>query len=328
MRARGKGNMKLEINTLGKFNMYGDYVIDEGDYLFTLQNIINKKFLVEKGGVISWSGNPSDAMLEIKAVYKTRTALYNLLLLPGDEYKKRMPIECQLYLTGRLLSPTIKYDIVLPNAAEETRNKVREAINNDEELSKQFLSLLVMNSFYTDPARAAGEGSSGALMTRDIGRTTSLELLSNQLSNWMSQLSKDFDIGVNYRAGDQLVTRQEVEVALSTQLLNDRVSINGNFDVGTGNTTTATNTTTTATVPKNNSTNLTGDFNLEVKLVESGKLRFKVFSRLNDQTYYQQAPYTQGIGLFYRDEFSSVGQLSRRYQDKVKKIFVKKEKKQ
>ncbi|HDJ32552.1 MAG TPA: hypothetical protein ENF21_00415, partial [Bacteroidetes bacterium] len=140
-----------------------------------------------------------------------------------------------------------------------------------------------------------------------VGVTTS-ELLSNQLSRWLSQISNDLDIGFTYRPGDE-INRDQVELALSTQLLDDRVAINGNVDVGGYQSQTSTS-------------NIVGDFNVEVKLNESGKLRVKAFNRANDKLIYEQAPYTQGIGLFYREEFDSFGQLMGRYWDK---LFGKKE---
>jgi len=136
-------------------------------------------------------------------------------------------VECHLVLQGELGSPTISTGINMPTADAETRNLLENSTSTDEELMKQFLSLLVINNFYS----VTGYGAQDIGATGNIAGVTASELLSNQLSNWLSQISDDFDIGFNYRPGDQVST-QEVEVALSTQLLNDRVIISGNVDVG------------------------------------------------------------------------------------------------
>jgi TamB, inner membrane protein subunit of TAM complex len=316
MRSHGTGNISIEVNSLGNFLMRGDYTIQSGDYLFTLKNLINKKFILEPGGVISWNGNPMDANIDIKAVYKVRAALYNLLVTEqSPEFKKRIPIECQLYLKGKLLQPDIRNEIYLPNASEETRSSVRDAINTNEALSMQFFMLLVTNNFMpsTSSDRTSSSNSptaSGTLIGKEMATTTSYEMLSNQFSNWISQVSKDFDIGLSYRPGDKNITNEEVEVAMSTQLLNDRVSINGNLDV-VGNQTNQV--TTTNGNPNSNTKNLVGDVNVDVKLTENGKLMLKVFNRANDQITDESALYTQGIGLQYREEFSTFGELVRRY---------------
>jgi hypothetical protein len=306
IKAQGSGNINLRINTLGDFQIYGDYTIMEGDYLFTLQNVINKRFNVREGGTITWSGDPTDAFINLEAVYNVRTSLRNLF--NDDTYSRRYPVECQLNLSNKLTNPDIKLDILLPTADEETKNLLKNSINTEDELNKQFLSLLVINSFMPDPNMSgmtdqAGRSSDYAA----VGVTTS-ELLSNQLSYWLSQISNDFDIGFSYLPGDEITTNQ-VEVALSTQLLNDRVTINTNLDVGGQNTNISETTETTS--------NIVGDFSVDIKLTQSGKLRMKAFNRANDNRLYELAPYTQGIGLFYREDFNSFDELVNRYWNRI-----------
>jgi hypothetical protein len=299
MRGRGTGNLNMSLSRAGDFSIYGDYVIEDGDYLFTLGNIFNKRFVVEEGGVISWDGDVTDAELNINAIYKLRTSLYELL--QDEAFRQRIPVDCHLNMTGKLINPVIGFDIQLPTADEQTRTYLRNAINSDEEMSRQFLYLLVMNSFYPSTGFASSINTSSAGASA-MGVTTT-EMLSNQLSNWLSQISNDFDIGFNYRPGNE-ISSQEVEVALSTQLLNDRVSINGNFDVGGEETTSSTN-------------NISGDFDIEVKLTE--KLRFKVFNRSNDNILYETAPYTQGFGLFFRHNFNRFSDFFRSQSGTMKR---------
>ena len=294
MRAQGSGNLKIELDKSGNFTIRGNYIVKSGDYLFTLQNLLNKKFIINQGGSIVFNGSPLDATIDITAVYKTRASLYNLFL--DQEYKKRIPIECQLFLSNKLLNPSIRYDIDLPNAVEETKNKLREIKNNEQELSKQFISLLVLNNFMPSGSNTA------SLISRDAATTTSIEMLSSQVSNWISQINEDFDLGVNYRPGDKsTLTNQEVEVALSTQLLDDRMSINGNLDF-IGNQVATTN---------SKAANLVGDVNVEFKLTD--KVLLKAFNRPNDQMSYQDEVYTRGFGIAYREEFRNLTDLRQRY---------------
>lgn len=304
IRGTGSGNLNINMNTKGDIRMAGDYVISDGDYLFTLGNILNKRFVVEEGGTISWNGDIDDAELDLKAIYRTKASLAPLSFAYTDmeKLKERLPVECHLLLTDKLLNPAIKFDIYLPTADEETRDYLRMAIDTEEELSRQFLYLLVMNSFYTDPALySAGGGGSAQIPysqteTQDatiLGKTTTTEMLSNQLSNWLSQISNDFDIGFNYRPGDEL-TDDEIEVALSTQLLNDKIILNGNLDVG-------------GAQIKESTSRFSGEFTIEFKLTEM--LRLKVFNRSNNILFYPVHPYTQGAGIFYRRDFDRLGDL-------------------
>jgi hypothetical protein len=139
---------------------------------------------------------------------------------------------------------------------------------------------------------------------------TTFEMLSNQLSNWLSQISNDFDIGVTYRpgSGSRDINPQEVQVAMSTQILNDKVVINGNFDVPLAGSSTS------------NTNQITGDFDAEVKL--TNKLNFKVFNRYNNPYTGKGVDYTQGLGIFFKQDFDRFKDLFRKKQ----KAEMKKEK--
>jgi hypothetical protein len=168
------------------------------------------------------------------------------------------------------------------------------------------LTLLVVNSFYNGGGIAGNNNSQLAGNAALVGRTSS-EVLSNQMSNWLSQISKKVDIGINYRPGDQ-ITAQEVAVALSTQLFNDRVRIETNVGVGGGQ----------ANSQTQNASNIVGDVNLEVKLTERTKLR--VFNKSNQvDNLVHNTPYTQGVGVFYKREFNSFGELFMRKKKKSRK---------
>jgi hypothetical protein len=301
MQGKGSGNIQLIIDPQGQFQMFGDYVIESGEYLFTLQNIINKKLEVERGGTIIWNGDPTGAVINMHAIYNSKAAPGVLVPEPAAYLMKRMPVECHLIMTGNLLSPLISFDIEMPTAEEETRNILRNAIGTEEELTKQFLSLLVMNNF-SSVSSYAGSGSATGTGVGMAGVTAS-ELLSNQLSNWLSQISNDFDIGVNYRPGDE-ISSEQVEVALSTQIFDDRVTIHTNLDVSSQSSPTPAN-------PRSNS--IAGDFDLDVKITENGKFRFKAYNRYNHDQLYKTSPYTQGIGFIYREDFNNLSELRRRY---------------
>lgn len=305
IKGRGQGNIKMDINTSGNFEMYGDYNITSGDYLFTLQNVINKKFEIEHGSVIKWSGNPYDADINLVAVYKPRASLHPFF--PTDStgtYKKRYPVDCKLIMTNKLMTPEITFDIDLPTVDENTRTTVKSYINTEAEMNRQVFALLILKSFVTPPQWT----SQGANEYAGAGAANSSELLSNQLSNWLSQLSKDIDIGVNYRPGDEL-NNEELEVALSKQIFNDRITIDGNVTVSDKN-----------NQEQQNTSNIVGDFNVEYKLTDDGKVKVKAFNKANDNTLINDnSPYTQGVGVFYREEFNTLGDLYRRWANKFKK---------
>ncbi len=304
IKVRGNGKIDMNIDKTSKFTINGEYFVSQGTYLFTLQNILNKKFNIKPGGYIKWTGDIYSATTNLEAIYKLKASPYNLTFNPED--KPRIPIECQLNLSNKLLSPNISFGLNIPKASDRLTNIIDNL--SGEELNRQILFLLVTNNFYTNQELLAGadyQQTSG----NAIGKTSG-ELLSNQLSNWLSKISDDFDIGVNYRPGDE-ISSDEVEVALSTQILNDRVLLNGNVGFGEYQT-------------KNSTTNnIAGNFNIEVMVNKSGSLRLKGFNEVNDNAAYKNSLYTQGVGLFYREEFNSFDELKTKYMNAIKKLLKK-----
>lgn len=300
IKSKGNGNINLKIDTKGEFKINGEYKIEKGDYLFTLQNIINKHFDIEKGSSIKWNGDPYNADINIDAIYRTKTSLYNLTLDTLD--KTKLPVQCKLLMTNNLLNPKIKFKIDVPNA----NDRAQAIINSftEDQTNKQMLSLLVINSFYT-PENLRGTNVTETKSSGNALGVNSSELLSNQLSHWLSQISNDFDIGVNYRPGDQITT-DELEVALSTQILNDRVTINGNFGVG-GNSQNTTNST----------SGIAGNVDINVKINKSGSLQMKGYTKSNNDVVYNTSPTTQGVGIFYTDNFDTFGELLNKYWHKI-----------
>ncbi len=309
IKGRGEGDMKLVINSTGKFELVGEYFIEKGDYLFTLQNIINKKFHVEPGGSIRWVGDPMNALIDIEAVYSTKASLSDLINDDSPEYQGSTTVDCKIYLTGVLTEPTIKYGIELPYVTSEVRDRVFSYISTEEELSKQFLSLLIMRRFYLSGAeqqaraksRQGSNGNDGATSSgSNIAGVSASEFMSNQLSNWLSQISNDVDLGVKYLPGTE-ISPTEVEFMIETQMFNDRLSIQGNVDVAANNAATE------------SSSNIVGDVDIDYKINKSGKLRARAFNRSNDNTTREISPYTQGLGFFYQEDFNTFGELFNKY---------------
>jgi len=314
IKARGSGNLNMNISTLGNFEMFGTYTITEGSYLFTLENVINKKFDIDDGSTIRWSGDPLNADINITATYKQRTSLAPFFpqvqttdqssvssgtpaaSTSGVDNNKRYPVNCKLYMRDKLLSPDITFGIELPTVSEVIRSQVMSYINNDQELNRQVFSLLLLRTFVT-PLQL--QNQSGVSAGGAAGNNAS-ELLSNQLNSWLSHFTKVLNLGVNYRPGGA-TSNEELDVAVSTQLLNDKLTIDGNVGVN-NNTQTKTST-------------LIGDLNVNYKLTHDGKIQLKAFNRSNDnfQIATLGGQFTQGAGVFYREEFNTLGDLYKRY---------------
>ncbi len=298
------GHLDLDINELGQFKMFGDLEVVKGDYLFTLYNVINKKFLIEPGGTIKWqSGDPYEAVVNLTTNYSTKAPLYNLVALEDEKYEKKVQVNAYMTLKNDLYNPDLSFDIDVPKGDQNVEAALGKLRSDNEDLTKQFFSLMVINNFVSQQQGGYGNAALSA---------TSADLLNNQLSNWLSQMSDEFDIGFNYTPGDAL-SQQEVALAFGTQLLNDRLEVSGNFGY--------------AQTISQNSTSLIGDFNVEYKINEDGSFRVRGFNETNDfdLTNAAQSRYTQGVGVYYTEEFDKIKDV--KLFKKIGNLFKRKNKK-
>ena len=324
IKSRGDGNIKLDINTLGDFNMYGNYTIKNGSYLFTLKNIINKEFLIEDGGTLTWSGDPYEALLNINAIYKIKASGYDLFSTEAEQLsdaeikklKQPTPLDVYLKMRGNLSAPDISFDIKQSTedsylVSNRFNQKLQEIRADDNELSKQVLGLIVFNKFI--PSDITTSASTGANW-KSTGVNTMTEFLSSQLSMYFSDMLSKYDMEVdlnykNYELGDfsndnNSLSRNELNLELSKKLGRFSVNVGGNFDFGNTNSSVTT------------ANNLAGDFEVEYSISEDGKFRVKGF-RKSDYDIFENANKSKtGLGLFFRKDFDTTSEFFRLNNEK------------
>ncbi|WP_316791624.1 translocation/assembly module TamB domain-containing protein [Pedobacter frigoris] len=214
----GKGyskNLTLNINSLGDFEMSGDYIIESGSFDFTAQEIINKKFNIRQGGTIRWTGNPTTAQINLKAIYALRASLTDLYTAAnrdgGTNANERVLTEVEMGLTGLLLKPDIKLDIFFPSNPA-IKEEMQSYFNDDNNRNLQALSLIIRRSF----APGTGKEGLGKQLTSGVA-STATELLFNQFNNVLSSLNLDF-VDINIKSLS--------EANASFRFFNDRVILN------------------------------------------------------------------------------------------------------
>jgi hypothetical protein len=309
--ARGKGNLEMRVSEQGDFTMQGQYQVSSGEYLFTLKNVIFAPFKLSPGGTISWSGNPEQAIIDADAVYKANASVEPFFPLDtiNPAYRKNYPVDVVMHLDSNLMNPQIAFDIELPTADQTIRETVKSFTQIELERNKQVLSLIVLNSFITP--QEFRDGATSSNLASGTSNTLLSNFVSGTLNNWLSQISNDFSVQVKYRPNDD-VSPGELKLYMQTAVLNNRVTIDGNFGRQEQTQSSVTN------------VQWVGDLNVEYKVTDDGKIRLRAFNRSNDNTLLNAtAPFTQGVGVFYREDFNSFSELMQRY-----KKYLENEKKQ
>ena len=165
-------------------------------------------------------------------------------------------------------------------------------------MNRQIIYLLALNRFYT-PDYMASTTKGNELVS--VASST----ISSQLSSMLGQLSENWSIAPNIRSDKGDFSDMEVDLALSSYLLNNRLLFNGNFGYRDN-------------ALNNNS--FIGDFDLEYLLNKSGNIRLKAYNRYNDQNYYvKSALTTQGVGVMFRRDFDDIFSFLKRLRKKKDK---------
>lgn len=291
IRGRGRGNLKLTLNTDGEFSMFGGLEITEGNYNFTFSNLINKEFEVIPGGRITWYGDPYDASLDLEATYLQRASLEELKN-PEDRVEdllsRKIPFLAVIELPGTILSPEPKFDIKAQNEGDLQQSDIGllEQIDTDEEVNKQFVSLLFLKKFTPISSFLSGGGTNLA------GNVS--EILSNQVSYLFSQIDENLEVELDLADLDQEAFNT-FQLRLAYTFLDGRLKVTSGGNFGNSN-----------TAEENSINEIVGDWSVEYSLTRDGRLRVKAFRNANQLITSDQQSFERGVSLKFVDSFDQI----------------------
>ncbi|QIP12812.1 translocation/assembly module TamB [Spirosoma aureum] len=297
IKAYGQGRLAMKVDTKGDFSMTGNYEIQRGEYTFTFQNIINKRFQIRPNSRMTWTGDPYGALLDVTAAYTQYTSLSPLLPSSSTsaDQTRRYPVDLVIKLNGELGSPAISYDLDVKEypASSDFRQAVTafksRIQSNDQELTRQVSSVLLFNQLLPEGTNLFDQGQVNSGVANSVS-----ELISNQISRLASNLDEKLDIGVSIGGFTSNNTQNEnllnnLQLRFSYRLLNDRLRISrdGGFTYGQS---------------QYNAASLLGEWTLEYFITPDGKFRAKVYNR-NQQSILSQysvgSTITTGGGLSF-----------------------------
>ncbi|WP_082960116.1 translocation/assembly module TamB domain-containing protein [Maribacter hydrothermalis] len=300
LKGTGEGIILIQINTNGKFEMYGDFVVVTGEYNYKFGGIIDKKFKVEPGGTINWDQKPLEAILAMEAVYSLNAN--PAPLLDDPRFTRRIPTDVIIRLTGELQSPTIDFGIDFPGTSSIVQSELEYRLQDPTVEEKNAIFLLAQGTFVNAQSGINQQAITGNLVQSASGILNSILSGGNDKFN----LGLSYEQGILDRSAD-IETDDRIGVTVSTQI-SDRILFNGKVGVPVG---------------ASSETLVAGDFEIQVLLNEEGTLSAKFFSRQSEIQAYlsDQQGSTQGAGLTYEVDFNNFREL-------FQKILTKKPEKE
>ena len=292
----GNGNLFMEIDSDGEFNIYGDFITTEGVYNFKDLALIDKKFKLNNGGSIIWDGEPLGAQMDISAIYEVPGGANPALLLDNPNFNKKIPTDLEIKLTGNLTKPNSPdFEIYFPNTSSTVTSEINYKLNDPEIRQLQAISLLTQGIFINEVSVSI-EG-----ITNNI-----YEKVSDVFSELLGGSRGPLKVGLNYLQGDKseildIKTEDRFGVTLSTEI-SDKILFNGKIGVPIGGI---------------EETLIIGDVQIDFILNDDGSLKAKVFNRENEFRYIgDKLGYTQGVGVTYQVDFQT-------FRDLISKLIEK-----
>lgn len=308
--ARGNGDLNFNMNTKSDLTIDGTYIIDEGQYNFNFQGILNKPFKIKSGSKITFNKNPMDAELDITGLYKVKSASVKNILDTSEVNKalrnRTFPIDLNLLISGTLNKPKIGFKIDAPEVQIDVLRTILNEINaNENDVNNQAAFLLLFSSFYPSGANSDQKATGFT--------NTVTQIVSDQLSKIFTDGLKK--LGLKGASLDLLVSDLEsssrnFDFKYKQEILGGKLILTIGGNVNFGN-----NTTTTSTGQPANNAAVVGDFVLEYLVTNDGTIRLKTYAKTANYDILNSDRIRTGGAISFQKEF-----------DNIKELFPKKKK--
>lgn len=308
IRGRGEGTLRMLYDENGQFFLYGNYAVNEGDYVFSLPgiNVLTRKIALNKGGTISWDGDPFNAILNMTGSFEKKISPSALMYAVNSGGNKSYPatrIVSQLIMKGNLFSPEISFDLQAPDlqsgsgaTGSEVYSVIQRIRTDKDETMRQAVALLLFGNFI--PPSFSSNPSAGVISGSGVAGNSLSGIASSVVNDLFSRLGIPTRIQVNIddvRSGNGSKTAVFIN---SEWFLTERLRLDLNYDP------------TVAMLVSNLALPL--NFNLEY-MTRSENWRIRAFSRSNNLLLQQNnSTITNGVsgntlggGLVYKREFNT-----------------------
>jgi len=237
LRANGTGQITLILEDQD-LSMFGRFSISGGQYQFVGGDIFTRRFEIQDGGTIVWSGDLVDADLDVTASYRARPDISTLI--PTGASFQRVPIELILQIGGTINQIENEFFFQLPSGIEGTQDptiatQINRLNQNEEEKVLQAFGILLTGNFVPSDELQNPEFGNVTGTNTLVNPLVSSQIISPLLSNQINSLLRSditFDVDFNLNAFN------EVDLGVALRLFNDRIvlrregQITGESEIG------------------------------------------------------------------------------------------------
>ena len=299
----GNGQLRANYYNKGRFQLFGTYTVEDGNYRMSIRDVIRKDFTFLPGGTLVFGGDAMQAALNLTAKHTVPNVSLDDLATTGLGLSNTR-VDCIMSIGGNARDPQISFDFDIPNANEDEKQMVRSMLSSEEERDMQAIYLLGIGRFYTYGTLIDTKQTKGSMAMNSV--------LSSALSSRFNQIMSralggtGWSLGTNLRTGEEGWQELDAEALVSGKMLSGRLQFNGNFGYRENK-------------YKMNTGNFIGDFDIQYRLSSRSPFSLKAYNQTNDRYFTQSSLTTQGIGIKFQRDFNRWQELFKRTKKKEKK---------
>ena len=314
LQVSGDAALSLNIEPNGRIGLSGRYELDSGHYETSLYNLVKRKFEINPGSTITWQGDPTDAKLDVTAVYKVETSAEPLMsaVTSGEDisttgkYRQVLPFLVYLNVDGELLKPELSFGLDMPEDEQGSLggavySRVQQLNAQESELNKQVFSLLALNRFFPASGSDGSNGGTAAIARDNVNRVLSGELNAYSdriLGKTGFELDFDLDSFTDYQ-GEKPQDRTQLNINAKKKLFDERLIVSAGSVVDVEGSAQAVQ----------EATPIIGNVSLEYLLTQDGRFRLKGFRKNEYQNVIDGQLILTGVALIFNREFNKFSTL-------------------
>jgi len=311
---RGRSNLVFQLEKSGKMDLTGSYQVTSGFYTLSF-NVLKRKFNIAPNSIVTWTGDPTQATVDLAASYTALTPSIDLVsneadLAPSDQqkFRQKLPFLVTLKMEGDLLKPSITFDITLPATTltlwPDVDQRLTQLRTQQSEMNKQVFALLLLGRFVGENPLVSQSG--GGADVSKLAFSSASQILTSQMDQLAASLIKGVDVHFDLNNQQDFITDTtreidytELNVTVSKSLMNERmrVSVGSSFDVvGSG-------------APNQAPTNFAGNVDVAYKLSRDGRYLLRAYR----QNQYEAVVFGQvvetGVGFVFTFDYDKFKEI-------------------
>lgn len=288
----GGGNLSFLMTRQGDMRLQGRFTMNEGEMEYEMPLFPLKKFQIEPGSYINFTGDPMNPRLNITATQTTKAVVSDNDQQRSVEFKVGMNVTQTLEKMGLTFTIEAPSDLAVTNEL---------GAMSKEERGKVAVGMLATGMYLTEQSLASGTGFKATNALNAFLQSEIQQIAGDALK------TVDIRLGVESGTGKTGSTTTDYSFQFSKRFMDNRLTVNIGGKVSTG------------ADAVNDGTSFIDNISIEYRLDQVGSRHIRLFYDRDTRDPFEGLLTQTGLGLVLRKKTNHLGELFLLRRKKQKK---------